>query len=75
MPDERRIDEILIFAKYAGTCTDCGYRIAVNASIWFNTHTRKARHKNCPEISYDGSEQRNTFDTWIKAFQDMEGKK
>ena len=73
MAEERRIDETLILAKYAGTCTECGYRVAVDTSAWFNTHTKKVRHKHCPEQSYDGAAQKNMFDAWIEAFQKSEG--
>jgi hypothetical protein len=75
MAQEKLPDERLKFSQFPGICTDCGQRIDVNAPIWHNAYKKTARHKNCPQPSHTDAEQRNTFDTWIQAFQNMEGKK
>jgi hypothetical protein len=62
-------------AKYPGTCTACGLRFKAGTYITWDPATKKAQHfQKCPELSYDGTEQKNTFDAWIEAFKSMEGK-
>lgn len=65
--------EFTMSAKFEGKCTDCGYKINVGTWIIYDPATKKARHKECPVP--DPNEARNTFDTWVKAFQEMDGNK
>ncbi len=67
-------------AKYPGTCKKCGQRFPVGTQINWDPATKKAEHfEKCPELSYDGTEQANIFEMWVKLGQETarvkEGKK
>lgn len=68
-------NEITMQAKFAGKCTECGFRFAEGAFIRFHTFNRTAKHVKCPEVSYDGSEQASIFEMWIERAQEIEGKR
>lgn len=57
-------------AKFAGTCTRCGGRIAVDEEIDYNSEKRTAAHSICPETLnlYRATEAQNLADRlgWIK---------
>ena len=62
-------DEITMVSKFPGKCTECGFKFPKDTFIRFNTFKRTAKHVKCPEVSYDGTEQANVFDMWIKAVE------
>lgn len=59
-------DEYIMQAKFAGKCTECGYKINVGDLIKYNTFRKTAKHKKCPEPDYSGTEQTNVFNLWIQ---------
>lgn len=65
-------NEITMQAKFAGTCTECGFKFPKDTFIKFNTFKRTAKHVKCPEVSYDGSEQASVFEKWIQRAQEIE---
>lgn len=65
-------DEILMYAKFDGKCSECAYKIDKGAAIKYNTFRKTAKHVKCPEPDYSGSEQKDIFDMWVKIAQDLE---
>lgn len=63
--------EITMFAKFAGKCSDCGFKFPEGTAIKFHTGRRTARHVKCPEVSYDGTEQANVFNMWIQRAEEV----
>jgi hypothetical protein len=64
-------NEIMMCAKFAGKCSECGFKIEQGAFIKFHTGTRKAKHVKCPEPDYSGSEQAKVFEMWIERAQEV----
>lgn len=65
-------DEITMSAKFAGKCSECGFKFSEGTRIKFHTFKRTAKHAKCPEVSYDGSEQASIFGMWIERAQEIE---
>jgi len=55
----------LMYAKFAGTCPRCGYRIEVGSGIFYDPVFKKAWHRECPQPSYNGSRQQQILDRWV----------
>jgi len=64
------MSEITIPAKFAGKCQACGFKFPAGTWIKFDPVRRTAMHRQCPEPSYDGTEQAAIFNQWIKAMED-----
>lgn len=64
-------DEYIMQAKFAGKCTECGYKINVGDTIKYNTFRKTAKHKKCPEPDYSGTEQKNVFNLWIQRAEEV----
>ncbi len=64
-------DEIIMSAKFPGKCTECGYRFEAGTLIKFNTFRKTAKHKVCPEPSYDGTEQVKVFEMCVQRAQEV----
>lgn len=62
-------DEIIMSAKFAGKCTECGYKINVGDTIKYNTFRKTAKHKICPEP--DGTEQAQIFEMWVQRAEEV----
>jgi hypothetical protein len=56
-------------AKFPGKCKACGFKFPVGEWIKFDPASRTAVHRKCPEPSYDGTEQKNIFENWIKTVE------
>jgi hypothetical protein len=65
--------EITIPSKYPGKCVKCGLKFPMGTQIKYDTDKRTAEHVECPEVSYDGTEQASIFDMWVKRAQDLGG--
>lgn len=52
--------------KFPGKCSACGLKFPKDTKIKFDTDKRTAEHVECPEQSYDGTEQANIFNQWIE---------
>jgi hypothetical protein len=65
-------NQITMTAKFPGKCSACGFKFAAGAQIKFDIDNRTAEHVKCPEVSYDGAEQANIFDMWVKMAQETE---
>lgn len=65
-------NEITMYAKFDGKCTDCGYKIDKGSAIKYNTANRTAKHVKCPKPDYSGTEQKNIFNMWIERAKEIE---
>jgi hypothetical protein len=65
-------NEITMAAKFAGKCSECGFRFPKDTFIKFHTFNRTAKHVKCPEPDYSGVEQRSIFETWVQRAQESE---
>lgn len=66
------MSEITIPAKFPGQCKACGFKFPSGTWIKFDPAKRTAVHRECPEPSYDGTEQAAIFNQWVERAQEAE---